>query len=1034
MGYAELHCISHFTFLRGASRPAELVSRAAELGYRALAITDECSLAGIVKAHVAAREHGIKLLIGSEFVLECGLKVVLLAADRSAYEDISRLITRARRRAAKGRYRVEPRDLEQDQRHALAIWLPGDDGGAAVEQGLWLQAHFADRLWLGLERCCRAGEAAYCQQMQRLAARLNLPLVACGDVHMHRPERKMLLDVLTAIRLNSTVQALGRRLQGNAERYLRPLPRLSRLYPRALLEESCRVADRCRFSLDELRYEYPQALVPDGTSAAAWLRQLVQRGAGQRWPGGVPAGIQAQIDKELELIISLSYEPFFLTVYDIVQFARSRRILCQGRGSAANSVVCYSLFITEVSPEQTDLLFERFISRERNEPPDIDVDFEHERREEVIQYIYRKYGRHRAALAATVITYRPKSAIRDVGKALGLDALFLDQLARSLSWWDRLEDLKQRFAEASLHDDASAAQFMQLVRDILGAPRHLSQHVGGFIITRSPISHLVPVENAAMPERTVIQWDKEDIEALGLLKVDVLALGMFSAIRKAFALIARHHHTAIDMATIPQEDPATYDMLCRADSVGVFQVESRAQMAMLPRLRPRTFYDLVIEVAIVRPGPIQGDMVHPYLRRRQGLEQVSYPSDDVRSVLARTLGVPIFQEQVIKLAMVAAGFTGGEADQLRRAMASWGHNGNLLNFRDKLIAGMRARGHSAEFAERLFRQMQGFGEYGFPESHAASFALLVYVSAWLKCHYPAAFYCALLNSQPMGFYTPSQIVQDARRHHLQVRPIDIDCSDWDHSLEAIAEGPAPAALQPALRLGMRLVRQLGQAAAARIVAARRQGPFHNLQDLAHRAALNKGELEALISANALPRLGRHRHQAHWQHQGLQDYRPLLSPCEYRAPEQLNDQIILPAPTAVADMLADYDSTGLSLGHHPLALLRPDEPFRRCKRARDLPDIRHGGFVRVAGLVSGRQRPGSAAGVVFLTLEDETGNINIVVWKTVQERCRSALLAARLLLVKGVLECQDGVIHIIAGELHDHTPLLQQLRCGSRDFH
>jgi error-prone DNA polymerase len=696
--------------------------------------------------------------------------------------------------------------------------------------------------------------------------------------------------------------------------------------------------------------------------------------------------------------------------------------------------VCYCLFITEVSPQQTQLLFERFISRERNEPPDIDVDFEHERREEVIQYIYRKYTREHAALAATVITYRPRSAIRDVGKALGFSPLFIDQLARSLAWWDRLGDLQQRFDEAHIEPGASAELFMQLVGEVLGFPRHLSQHVGGFVITRSPISTLVPVENASMPERTVIQWDKTDIEALGLLKVDVLALGMLSAIRKSFDLIKQHHDTPIDMAAIPAEDPKTYNMLCRADSVGVFQVESRAQMAMLPRLRPRTFYDLVVEVAIVRPGPIQGDMVHPYLKRRQGIEPVSYPNDTVKQVLERTLGVPIFQEQVIKLAMVAAGFSGGEADQLRRAMASWGHNGNLETFRERLIQGMRERGHSSDFAERLFRQMQGFGEYGFPESHAASFALLVYVSAWLKCHYPAAFYCGLLNSQPMGFYTPSQLVQDARRHQIEVRAIDIDHSDWDHSLEPATRDTSLGETQPALRLGLRLIGNFAHGAGERLLAARAQGAFGNMQDLVQRAGLNRGDMEALVSANALPRLSLNRHQGHWQQQAIQDYRPLFSDIESSSASALDDAVLVDPPDAIADMLADYASTGLSIHQHPLALLREQMPFRQCKRALDLAALNHGRFVRIAGLVTGRQRPGTASGVVFITLEDETGNINVVVWKDVQQRYRQALLAAKLLLVKGVLECQHGVIHIIAGELQDHSHILQELNSPSRDFH
>jgi error-prone DNA polymerase len=1034
MPYAELHSLSNFTFLRGASQPVELVTQAEKLGYKAIAITDECSLAGIVKAHVAAKQCRLKLLVGTEITLENGIKMVLLASNRDAYGEISHLITRARRRMEKGRYRVKPRDIERGLKQALAILLPSDNSEQSLQHGLWLQACFKDRLWIGLQRSLRAGEENYCQQLYHLAQAMGAPIVACGNVHMHIAQRKPLQDTLSAIRHNCAINELGARLQGNAECYLRPLKNLSDIYPATALAESCRIAARCNFSLDELRYDYPRELVPAGLSAAGWLQQLAQDGASKRWPRGIAPATQEQIDKELGLISEMQYEYFFLTVFDIVHFARSQGILCQGRGSAANSVVCYCLFITEVSPDQTQLLFERFISRERNEPPDIDVDFEHERREEVIQYIYRKYTREHAALAATVITYRPRSAIRDVGKALGLSPLFVDQLARSLAWWDRLGDLEQRFAEARMDNSVTAELFMRLVQEILGFPRHLSQHVGGFVITRSPISTLVPVENAAMADRTVIQWDKEDIEALGLLKVDVLALGMLSAIRKSFALIEQYHDTPINMASIPQEDPKTYNMLCQADSIGVFQVESRAQMAMLPRLKPRTFYDLVIEVAIVRPGPIQGDMVHPYLKRRQGIEPVSYPNDVIQSVLERTLGVPIFQEQVIKLAMVAAGFSGGEADQLRRSMASWGHNGNLMSFRDKLINGMRERGHSSEFAERLFRQMQGFGEYGFPESHAASFALLAYVSAWLKCHYPAAFYCGLLNSQPMGFYSPSQLVQDARRHHIEVRAIDIDASCWNHSLELVAKPDTLGESQPALRLGLRLAKNLSREGAERLVEARQQQAFSNMQDLVRRAQLSRRDMESLVSANALPRLSPHRHQSHWQYQGMQEHRPLLSPEESQSKIALDDDIILAPPSDISDMLADYDSTGLSLKLHPLALLRRQKPFSQCKSAQDLSSLNHRRFVRVAGLVTGRQRPGSAAGVVFLTLEDETGNMNIVVWKDVQQRFRQALLAAKLLLIKGVLECKDGVIHIIAGELLDYTHVLKDLKQQSRDFH
>jgi error-prone DNA polymerase len=769
--YAELHCLSNFSFLRGASHPAELVQRAAELGYEALALTDECSVAGVVRAWEAARDCGLKLIIGSEFTLEDGLRLVLLAADRGGYGRLCRLITRGRRAATKGSYRLARADLAEWQSEdqaggqaggqadgqaesmpgCLAIWLPGETPAEA--DGRWLAECFPGRAWLAVELFAGGRDAARLAALERLGDAVGLPRVACGDVHMHAPGRRPLQDLVTAIRLVTPLHALGRRLFPNAERHLRSRARLAQLYPAALLEAAAGIARRCRFTLAELDWRYPE----------------------------------------------LGYEAYFLTVHDIVRHARSRGILCQGRGSAANSAVCFCLGITEVDPARMSLLFERFISRERNEPPDIDVDFEHERREEVIQYLYAKYGRHRAALAATVICYRPRSALRDVARAMGLDTLQVAALARSMQWWDGSGIDEERVREAGL-DPASPllARVLVLARALLGFPRHLSQHVGGFVIARDLLEELVPVENAAMPDRTVIQWDKDDLDALGLLKVDVLGLGMLTAIRRAFDLVEQHRGTCWTLATVPAEDPAVYDMIGHADTVGVFQIESRAQMAMLPRLKPRTYYDLVIEVAIIRPGPIQGDMVHPYLRRRGGLEPVTYPSAEVEGVLKRTLGVPIFQEQVMQLAIVAAGFTPGEADALRRAMAAWKRKGGLGHFEERLIDGMRERGYAEEFAKQIFRQILGFGEYGFPESHAASFALLVYVSAWLKRHEPAAFAAALINSQPMGFYAPSQLVQDARRHGVEVRPVDALASDWDCTLERRPDG------EPALRLGLRL--------------------------------------------------------------------------------------------------------------------------------------------------------------------------------------------------------------------------------------
>ena len=1043
--YAELNALSNFTFLQGASRPEELVEQAAELGYQAIAITDECSLAGVVKAHVAAKYHSIKLLIGSFFNLEEGVRLLLIAPDRRGYGELSGLITLARRRSPKGEYQLALSDLQITGTNCLAIWLPAeainatkiDDQPAnqsadqTANHGRQLKALFPNRLWIGYGNHLAADQQQQYLHHYGLAKTLDLAMVACGDVHLHNRQRKPLQDLLTAIRLNTSVQQLGSRLQFNSERYLRPVKRLQQLYPADLLAQTLQISRRCHFSLDELRYEYPKEVVPPRQQPHKYLRGLTLSGASQRWPEGVPASVQKQIEKELGLIREMEYEYYFLTVYDMVQFARDRGILCQGRGSAANSVVCYCLFITEVSPTKVSLLFERFISKERNEPPDIDVDFEHERREEVIQYLYKKYGRDRAALAATVITYRTRSAVRDVGKALGLSPLLVDQLAKSLAWWDRQGDLHKRFAEFNLpNHEQLAQQFLQLVQQIKGFPRHLSQHVGGFIITDGPISQLVPVENASMAERTVIQWDKVDIEALGLLKIDVLALGMLSAIRKSLEMIRQYQPEIDSLQAIPAEDSATYDMLCKGDSIGVFQVESRAQISMLPRLRPRCYYDLVIEVALVRPGPIQGKMVHPYLKRRDNPAAVTYPSAAIKNVLKSTLGVPIFQEQVIKLAMVAAGFSGGEADQLRRAMASWGKNGTLLKFQSKLVNGMLERGYSEEFALRLFEQIKGFGSYGFPESHSASFALLVYLSAWIKCHHPAAFYCGLLNSQPMGFYTPSQLIQDARRHQVTVLAVDINQSNWDHYLVMGQSSAVTAQQQPPLRLGLRLVKNLGKAAANRISAARAEQMFKSPADLARRARLDKAELAALADANALQPFSPHRHQAHWQVMAIEPARPLLIEADNHEP----DPTTLPPPSVMEQTLADYRSLGLTLGNHPMQLLRDHPELNGCKRQLDLQRTANNRFVRVAGLVTGRQRPGSASGVIFLTLEDETGNINVIVWQNLQERCRQPLLTGKLLLIKGIMECKNEVIHVIAGDILDQSALLNELALKSRNFH
>ncbi len=1019
--YAELHCLSNFTFLRGASHPEELVERAAMLGYRALALTDECSVAGVVRAHAAARRHCLQLIIGSELQLSDGLRVVLLAGNRAGYAELCRLITRGRRAASKGQYALGREDLDATLGNCLLLWLPGErpDSGDAH----WLARHFAGRAWLAVELHAGATDAQRLARLRKLGIEAGLPLVAAGDVHMHVRRRRALQDTLTAIRLGLPVAQVAGRLHRNGERHLRRLETLADIYPAELLAASVEIAERIRFSLAELDYRYPREIMPAGYAAADYLEQLTEQGMRRRWAGGPSHEVVGLVRHELALIRELGYAAYFLTVYDIVQFARSRGILCQGRGSAANSAVCFCLGITEVDPARMSVLFERFISRERNEPPDIDVDFEHERREEVIQYIYAKYGRERAALTATLITYCPRSAIRDVGKALGLSLLQVDRMARAMQWWDGREVSDARVAEAGLDPDSPLIRrLLLLVRELIGFPRHLSQHVGGFVISEDPLSELVPVENAAMAARTVIQWDKDDLDELGILKIDVLGLGMLTAIRRSFDLVRNYSGRQLHMADIPAEDPSVYDMICRADTMGVFQIESRAQMAMLPRLRPRCYYDLVIEVAIIRPGPIQGEMVHPFLRRRSGEEAVSYPSPAVRQVLERTLGVPIFQEQVMQLAVVAAGFSAGEADQLRRAMAAWRRRGSLGPFEARLIEGMRARGYSEVFAQQIFQQIRGFGEYGFPESHAASFALLVYVSAWLKCHEPAAFTCALLNSQPMGFYAPAQLVQCARRHGVRVRPVDVNHSDWDSSLECCPGG------SPVLRLGLRLVKGFSAEGGRRLVAARRQASFASVQDLHERAALDQPDLAALASAGALASIAGHRHRARWDVAGVE--RPLPVFPSLSVAEGIP---LLPAPTPGQDVAADYGSIGLTLGPHPMALLRSRLSRRRVLTAAELGELPPGQSVHAAGIVITRQRPGSAKGVIFVTLEDETGQVNLIVWPNLAERQRQILLGARLMGVWGRLQCEQGVLHVVASRLADYSELLGGLLTRSRDF-
>jgi len=1255
--YAELHCLSNFTFLRGASHPHELIEQAVTLGYEALALTDECSVAGVVRAHMAARQRPLKLIIGSEFRLECGLKFVALAIDRGGYARLCRLISRARRAAAKGSYRLTRADLEElPPQQCFILWVPG----ARPQEGQlrWLAELCGERLRIATELLRAGADGAHLRALDELAQRCRVPLVAAGDVHMHVRARRRLQDALTAIRLGVPLSEVGSQLYANGERYLREPERLARLYPRPLLDETLAIARACHFSLEELRYEYPRELVPEGESAAGYLRRLTEAGARWRWPEGVPPAERTAIEHELALIAELSYEPYFLTVHDVVAFARSRGILCQGRGSAANSRVCYCLGITSVDPARgAAMLFERFISRERHEPPDIDIDFEHERREEVLQYVYAKYGRERAALAATVIMYRPRSALRDHAKVFGLSAAEGARLAKVMQWWDGSAAMAERLGAAGF--DVAAPwleRLLPLAQELVafpGFPRHLSQHVGGFVIARDLLEELVPVENAAMSERTVVQWDKDDLNDLGLLKVDLLALGMLSALRRAFELVNSFRGTRHALGTLPAEDPEVYDMVCRADTVGVFQIESRAQMAMLPRLKPRCYYDLVIEVAIVRPGPIQGDMVHPYLRRRSGAEPVDYPGEEVREVLYRTLGVPIFQEQVMQIAIVAAGFSAGEADALRRAMGAWKRTGGLDPFRERLLQGMRARGYPEEFAQRIYQQMLGFGEYGFPQcvvgetrvidadcgrwvsiddvvagrcrlqttlacdenlrlrprrviavrssgtkpvwrlrtalghtitataehpflafagwralgtlrvgdylasarslplcgrrrrppayrngrmprdlipaevrtlvrrereraglswhelegltglsmrrlaarggrktgfrrlviarlaaalrsaelarlassdlywdrvvaieklgpaatydlqiegdhnflanhlvvhnSHAMSFALLVYDSAWLKCHEPAAFTCALLNSQPMGFYAPAQLVRDARAHGVEVRAVDACRSEWDSSLERRADGA------PALRLGLRLVKGLSEVGARRLLAARAQRAFASVQDVRERGLLGRGDLECLAAAGAFAALSGHRHLAFWEVAGTEPPLP-LGLTDAGSAELTEGLPLLPAPTEGEAIVADYAALGLTLGRHPLALLRARLRGAALQSSAELRAAPDGARVRTAGIVLMRQRPATASGVTFVTLEDESGQVNVIVWERVGHEQRAALLDSRLLEVHGQLQQQEGVSHLIAHRLIDRTPLLGELLTRSRDFH
>ena len=1043
--YVELHAVSNFSFQIGASHPHELIERALALGYRGLALTDVCSMAGVVRAHLAlrqARQSGVpgaqdfQLILGSSFEVQDDLTaqtsftLVVLACHRRGYGLLCEFISRLRQDGEGKTLRpllrqaIVPKALAD----CLLILCPHKDTPHQVlrQQIAWLRRGFHRRAWLGLEVQRDLDDRLWTHTMRGLAHASGLPLLACGDVRMHVRSRQPLQDVLTAIRLGQALSACGTQLARHAEHHLRSRLQLARLMPADALAQTCHVASLCPFSLDELRYAYPEEVVPAGWTPSAYLRRLTYDGASWRYPQGIPASVQDLIEKELGLISELSYEKYFLTVYDIVRFARERAILCQGRGSAANSAVCFCLGITEVDPSRSTLLFERFISKERNEPPDIDVDFEHERREEVIQYLYRKYGRDRAALTATVITYRSRSALRDVGKALGFDLACVDRICASQGFSrGRSKDDQDWIALGLDPQQRRVRLWLELSATLTGFPRHLGQHTGGFVISQGPLCRMVPIENASMAERSLIQWDKDDLDALGLLKVDVLALGMLTALRKAMNLIAQQRGDTFEMQDIPKEDPLTYDMMCRADTVGVFQIESRAQMSMLPRLRPRCFYDLVVEVALVRPGPIQGGMVHPYLRRRQGLEANSCPAG-LEAALGRTLGVPIFQEQVMQVAVIAAGFSPGEADALRRSMAAWRRKGGVHHFEQRLIQGMLERGHPRSFAEQICKQIEGFGEYGFPESHAASFALLVYASAWIKCHEPAIFLCALLNAQPLGFYSPSQLVQDARRHGVQVLPADVMHSQWDAQLEP-STSPSPQGAS-AVRLGLRLIQGLGPAIVERLLDARREAPFRDIEDLCQRAALDKDHIRALASADALHSLAGHRRQQVWEACAQQAASGLLKEASIQ-----EAHLELPPPSEGEDIVFDYASLGLSLRRHPLALLRPRLERHQMLSAQDLHSRRNGNRVRTCGLVTVRQQPGTASGVVFVTLEDESGQVNVIVWPQVKQRQHKALTQARLLAVDGVWQRQGEVCHVIAHQLHDCSAWLGRLNTLSRDF-
>lgn len=1052
VNYAELAVTSNFTFLRGGSHPDELVQQAAAMGYRAIAITDTHSLAGVVRAHTAAKEAGIQLVIGSRLLLAMSLddgeaaerfEVLVYPTDLAAYGRLCRLLTRGKRRAEKGQCLLTLHDLLEHHEGLLAVLVPPgvmDERYVNLAQAM-KQTFGDDRLSIAASMRYRQRDAGRLRQIASLCEYVRVPMVASNDVLYHAAERQPLQDVLTCIREGCTVEEAGFRLEANAERHLKHPEEMARLfahYPQAV-RRTMQIARRCSgFSLDQLRYQYPHEVVPPGRSAMQHLKDLTMAGAKWRYPQGVPAKVLRQIDHEMALIEELNYPHYFLTVYDIVQYARSQGILCQGRGAAANSAVCYCLGVTSVDPERIDVLFERFVSRERNEPPDIDIDFEHERREEVIQYLYRKYGRDRAALTAEVVTYRARSAVREVGKALGLSLDAVDRLAKALDGWGG-EPLQNNHLEQFGFSprDVVMQRLIQLSNEMMGFPRHLSQHVGGFVLTDRPLCELVPIENAAMEDRTVIEWDKDDIDALGMMKVDVLGLGMLTCIRKCFDLVEQHYGRKLTLAAVfseePKDDPAVYDMICNADTVGVFQIESRAQMSMLPRLRPRVFYDLVIEVAIVRPGPIQGDMVHPYLRRRAGEEPVWYPDEVAKEVLSKTLGVPLFQEQAMNLSIRCAGFSADEAEKLRKTIQSWRRkDGQLAEFGKRIITGMLKRGYPREFAERCFEQIKGFSAYGFPESHSASFALLVYVSAWLKHHCPAAFTCALLNSQPMGFYAPAQIVRDLQQHEVEVRPVDVHHSGWDCALEMGADGKA------ALRLGLRMVKRLAYAEAAKLAeAVAGHGIFRDVHALWRHSGVKTATLRTLAKADAFGSMGLDRQQALWQILKLRDTPAPLFEAAAAEAERADAADRLPEVPPLRQVTQDYSAIGLSLKQHPMHYLRERMDRLDVTPAGELKDEARwpqGSKVTIAGVVTIRQRPSTASGVTFMSVEDETGLYNVVVRPRVYEKCRTAVHTAGVIFARGKVDRKGQVIHVTVDSLQNITQMLNELNAPARNFH